>query len=73
MAIRKTVFKTRAEWLAYRNQNFVIGGSNIGVILGLSNHKTPLQLWLEWKNRDAQPIKESMYRGRFMEDRKSVV
>lgn len=68
MAIRKTVFKTRAEWLAYRNQNFVIGGSNIGVILGLSNHKTPLQLWLEWKNRDAQPIKESMYRGRFMED-----
>lgn len=68
MAIHKTVYKSRAEWLEYRNNQFVIGGSNIGIILGLSKHKTPLQLWLEWRDRESQPVKDSMYRGRFMED-----
>lgn len=68
MAVHKTVFKTREQWLEYRNRQFVIGGSNIGIILGLSNYKTPLQLWMDWQNRTAEAEKEALYRGRFMED-----
>lgn len=66
--VTKQVFKTRAEWLAYRSEKFVIGGSNIGVILGLSDYCTPLQLWIEWRDRAEKPIRDAQYRGRFMED-----
>ena len=43
---------TRSEWLLARHPH--IGGSEIGVVLGLSTYKTPRQLWEE--KRAAVPV-----------------
>lgn len=66
--IRKEVFKTRAEWLAYRNKKFVVGGSNIGTILGLNPYETPLAYWLRVKSGEEEETKPQLFRGQFMED-----
>lgn len=66
--IRKEVFKSRAEWLEYRNGQFMVGGSNIGTILGLNPYETPLAYWLRVKSGEEEMPKSSLYRGQFMED-----
>ena len=43
--IRKETFKTRAEWLERRESRPVLGSSDFGIILGLSEYVTPLQYW----------------------------
>ena len=44
MTIR-TTYGNREEWLVGRSHG--LGASDIGVVLGVSNFKTPLQLWKE--------------------------
>lgn len=66
--ITKQVFKTREEWLEYRNSTFMIGGSNLAAILGLDPHRSPLDVWQEWQDRKEAPMRPDMYRGRFMEE-----
>ena len=41
----RTVYGSRAEWLEGRRGG--LGASDCGVVLGVSNFKTPLQLWRE--------------------------
>lgn len=65
--ITKTIYRSRAEWLKYRNDRFLVGSSNVGIILGLCKYKTPLQYWDDIKNkRDSDT--QNIHRGRFMED-----
>jgi putative phage-type endonuclease len=64
----KKVYKTREEWLADRNKGFIVGGSNIGIILGLDWHTTPYQLWYRHKNGEQDDTSQRMYRGQFMEN-----
>lgn len=66
--ITKTVYKNRTEWLADRNKGFIVGGSNIGIILGLDPHTTPYQLWYKYKNNEIAETSQRMFRGQFMED-----
>lgn len=66
----KNVYKDRRDWLEYRNSDFVVGGSNIGTILGLNKHQTPLQYWtaLKTENLKQNTHTDAMFRGQFMED-----
>lgn len=41
----RTVYGSRAEWLEGRRGG--LGASDCGIVLGVSNFKTPLQLWRE--------------------------
>lgn len=68
--ITKKIYKTREQWLAGRGQKPVIGGSNIGTILGLNPYCTPYQFWLKIQSEELSGEAESerMSRGRFMED-----
>lgn len=65
--ITSKCFKTRAEWLAYRNDTFKVGGSNIGIILGLSKYVSPRQYW-EQIMSGGQDDAPALSRGRYMED-----
>lgn len=65
--IRKETFKTRAEWLERRESRPVLGSSDFGVILGLSEYVTPLQYW-ERKMKGSDEMNANMHRGIFMED-----
>ena len=65
--ITKKIFKTRTEWETYRNSRFMVGGSNIGTILGLNKYETPLAYWLGLKE-GAREDNANVHRGRFMED-----
>jgi len=60
---------SKAEWTARRVHS--IGGSEIGVIMGFNNYKTPLQLYRE-KTGEAVPddisSKETVYWGTMLED-----
>lgn len=77
MTITTTYYKDRERWLNDRLytmdsegnkvKRFVVGGSNIGTILGFDPHCTPYQLWNNYHN--AEPVvNDAMYRGQFMED-----
>ncbi len=65
--IRKETFKTRAEWLERRESRPVLGSSDFGIILGLSEYVTPLQYW-ERKTKGSDEMNANMHRGIFMED-----
>ena len=65
--IRKETFKTRAEWLERRESRPVLGSSDFGIILGLSEYVTPLQYW-ERKTQGSDEMNANMHRGIFMED-----
>ena len=49
-------YTSREEWIKLRGKG--IGGSDAGIILGLSTWKTPRQLWLE--KLDCNPIEEDV-------------
>ena len=68
--ISKTVFKTRAEWLAWRNAGFRVGSSNVGTILGLNPYQTPLDLWRAFMEQPADDdgLNMNLSRGQCMED-----
>ena len=63
--IRKETFKTRAEWLERRESRPVLGSSDFGIILGLSEYVTPLQYW-ERKTKGSDEMNANMHRGIFM-------
>ncbi|MBM7585811.1 putative phage-type endonuclease [Bacillus pakistanensis] len=59
---------TRAEWLEERTKG--IGGSDVGIILGLNKYRTPFELWLE-KTGQVEPVEidnEAIYWGNEMEN-----
>ncbi len=57
----------REQWLAERRKG--IGGSDIGAILGLSPHRTPMDVFLD-KRGETQPNgnEQAMYWGTVLED-----
>jgi putative phage-type endonuclease len=59
---------TREDWLQARNQG--IGGSDIPAILGLSNYRSAIDVWLEKTGqRQPEPVSsESAYWGTRLED-----
>lgn len=65
--ITKQIFKTRKDWETYRSSRFMVGGSNIGTILGLNKYETPLAYWLRLKE-GKETDNYAVSRGRFMED-----
>lgn len=59
----------RAKWLALRNKG--IGGSDIAVIVGMNNWKSPFQLWAEKTGETAQEDlsdNEFIYWGNVLEE-----
>jgi putative phage-type endonuclease len=71
MAINQNAIPTkdmsRFEWLQERSKG--IGGSDVGVILGLNKYRTAFELWLE-KTRQVDPVEidnEAIYWGNEME------
>lgn len=72
MAINQIAISTREmshfEWLQERTKG--IGGSDAGIILGLSKYRTPFELWLE-KTGQVDPVEidnEAIYWGSEMEN-----
>ena len=66
--IKKTTFKTRAAWEAWRGAEFRVGGSNIGAILGINPYCSPWRLWHDWKSGAAASGSANTARGRFYEN-----
>lgn len=69
--VTKKVFRNIADWECYRNSQFWLGSSNIGTILGLNEHQTPLMLWQSVKGATAAETPETtrrLHRGHFMEN-----
>ena len=69
--ITKKTFKNYPDWEIYRNSQFWLGSSNIGTLLGLNEHQTPLMLWQSVKGEHIQPddaTRKRLARGHFMED-----
>ncbi|KKI88642.1 hypothetical protein WQ54_31150 [Bacillus sp. SA1-12] len=59
---------THSEWLMERMKG--IGGSDVGIILGLNKYRTPFELWLE-KTGQVDPVQldnEAIYWGNEMEN-----
>jgi len=57
---------TRTEWLVERRKG--IGGSDIAAILGLSDYRTPLQVWLDKVHGDDEVDRPEWEWGRRLED-----
>lgn len=57
----ETTTISHQEWLAQRRTG--LGGSDIGSILGLNAHKTPLQLWLEKTGRKEDNVDNNYTRA----------
>jgi len=60
-------FKNRAEWLKHRKKG--LGGSDVAVLLGLSNFRSRLELWLDKTGRvnDSDESSVIAQRGQIME------
>lgn len=62
-----TIAMSREQWLASRRKG--IGGSDIAALLGLTQYKTPYQLWLEKTAREtSDETSEPAYWGNRLED-----
>jgi len=62
----ENISERRDEWLALRLKT--IGSSDIPIVCGLSQYKTPLQLWREKTGRDASDFNnDSMWLGTKLE------
>lgn len=60
---------SRAEWLAFRESNAGIGGSDVSTIMGVNPWQTPWQLWYNRKHGSRQDDNAAMQRGRRWESR----
>lgn len=62
---------SRDEWLGLRNSLVGLGGSDIGVIMGLNEYKSPTQLFYEKVGYVQKDISDNifMFMGRLLEDR----
>lgn len=62
----ENISERRDEWLALRLKT--IGSSDIPIVCGLSNYKTPLQLWREKTGREASDLNnDAMWLGSKLE------
>lgn len=67
--VTKQIFKTREEWLVWRNAIPRIGSSNIAAILGFDDFTTPLAEWERLMQiADGKTPDFNLFRGQFMED-----
>lgn len=58
---------SEAEFQARRNSG--VGGSDVGIIMGVNKWKTPVQLWMEKTGRkEGDPMNNAMYWGTVFED-----
>lgn len=66
--IVNTSLMSREEWLNWRNKG--IGGSDVGIILGINKYKTAFELWLEKTGQvELQEINnEAIHFGNVLED-----
>lgn len=66
--IVNTSLMSREEWLNWRNKG--IGGSDVGIILGVNKYKTAFELWLEKTGQvELQEINnEAIHFGNVLED-----
>lgn len=65
--ITRKIFKNTQEWEQYRQSRFWVGGSNIGIILGLSPYCSPRQYWNAHHNKQLNQPTAATERGRCME------
>ena len=67
-AIQIPLPATRSEWLKARRSG--IGGSDVGVIVGVSNWRTPVQLWQDklGESEENEEETKSLYWGKQLEN-----
>lgn len=65
--VKKQVFKTRAAWLEYRKGAPLLGGSDVGTIMGVNSFCTPYQYWVVQKSGGIAE-NENLARGIIKED-----
>lgn len=54
--MRARTYDTTEEWLAARAEDYGIGASTVGALLGLSGYRTPWDVWASHHAPDALPV-----------------